>query len=71
MAAATPLLVANLIVLLAVLAITILLLNRRAAPPDLSALATRADIERSERSARDGVAETRTALADEAKRSRE
>ena len=71
MAGATPLLVANLIVLLAVLGFTILLLNRRAAPPDLSTLATRTDIERSERSARDGVAETRNALADEAKRSRE
>ena len=71
MAVATPLLVANLIVLLAVLGMSIVLLNRRAAPPDLSTIATRADVERAERSARDGVSETRTALADEAKRSRD
>ena len=71
MTAGTALLAANLVLLLAVLVISILLLTRRAAPPDLSTVATRADVERSERSARDGVAETRNAIADEAKRSRD
>ena len=71
MPAGTTLLAANLVLLLAVLVVSIVLLNRRAAPPDLSIVATRADVERSERSARDGVAETRNAIADEAKRSRD
>ena len=65
------LLLFNLVLLLSVLAFSIVLFNRRTTAPDLSILATRADVERSERSARDGVAETRTALADEAKRSRD
>ena len=71
MTAGTALLAANLVLLLAVLVISIVLLNRRPAPADLSTVATRADVERSERAARDGVAETRNALSDEAKRSRD
>jgi DNA recombination protein RmuC len=71
MSTETALLAANLVLLLALLGVSIVLVSRRAAPPDLSTVATRADIERSERAARDGVAETRNALAEEAKRSRE
>jgi DNA recombination protein RmuC len=65
------LLLFNVVLLLAVLAISVILFSRRSAAPDLTLLATRADVERSERSARDGVGETRTALAEEAKRSRD
>ena len=49
------LLLFNVVLLLAVLAISIILFSRRSAAPDLTLLATRADVERSERSARDGV----------------
>lgn len=65
------LLVANVVLVLAVLVISVVLFNRRTPAPDLSNVATRADVERSERSARGGVAETRDALAAEAKRSRD
>ena len=58
------------LLLLAAANLAVLLL-RRPTPPDLSPLATRADVERSERTAREGVAETRAALGDEARRLRE
>lgn len=71
MAAGDVLLAVNLVLGLAILGAVLALLSRRQAPPDLSAVATRADVERSERTAREGVAETRAAVADEARRLRE
>jgi DNA recombination protein RmuC len=65
----TTLLLAALLILAA--ANLAVLLLRRPPVPDLSPLATRADVERSERTAREGVAETRNALGDESRRLRE
>lgn len=71
MTAGDVLLALDLLLGVAILGCLVALLTRRHAPSDLSSLATRADVERAERTAREGVAETRAALGDEARRLRE
>ena len=71
MNAGDVLLAVDLLVGLGVLGCLVVLMARRHTAPDLSVLATRADVERAERTAREGVAETRAALGDETRRVRE